>query len=302
MSLGVTKQVHMVHTCLNVNLQERLEHLLKDVFGAETYYKGYDESLDRDAALMLVHEMCIEPLSKRFQSQAVGSADWIKTNGQRFHSIAFKINEVPPADAHMQKAGLRVIYTNPKFKNTFFLTDERETFNACIEYCRVEMPNDSRIKPGWSPDKWRDEHPLGIEKLSSVTAVVHDLTAATRTWKALEFRHLGDRVDAVYGAKVSAFWCGSSVFELLKPTEKDTTLDRTLKNRGQGWYSVNFKVKNAQKAADYLRSKGLRLEGDVKRKFWIDPRDTFNAVYGFTDKEIPADPRRRLRYEKGMWV
>ena len=127
--LGIQRQVHIVHTTLNVKLQEELERLLRDVFGAETYYKDYSEELDRDAALVLIGEMCIEPLSKRFNLEAVGSAKWIKTNGQRFHSVAFKIEDVRQADAHLAKHGLKRYYTNPEYRNVFFLTELERVLN-----------------------------------------------------------------------------------------------------------------------------------------------------------------------------
>ena len=290
--LGIQRQVHIVHTALNVKLQEDLERLLRDVFGAETYYKDYSEELDRDAALVLIGEMCIEPLSKRFNLEPVGSAKWIKTNGQRFHSVAFKIEDVRQADAHLAKSGLKRYYTNPEYRDVFFLTEPEESFNAVFEFCRVEMPNDPRIKPGWSADKWRDEHPLGIEKLSSISSVVRDLDEAAILYgDAFGFQPLGQRDLEGEGARVAAYWAGESIFELMQPTTRRTPLDDCLRLRGEGWYAVNFKVKSAKKAAAYLKSHGLRLIGDEQSRFIIDPQDTFDAVYGFTQDEIPGDPR-----------
>jgi methylmalonyl-CoA/ethylmalonyl-CoA epimerase len=241
---------------------------------------------------VLVGELCIAVLSKRFiRMPPVGSGNWIKTNGQRFHSIAFKIKDVHKADEHMKRLGLKAVYADPAFRNTFFLTDEEETFNACIEYCQVEMPNDPRLVPGWSADWWRDEHPLGIERLASITAVVHDLPAAVKLYRDLEFQYLGERTIESDGVKAASFWAGETVFELLSPVIKDTLADRYLKNRGQGWFSANFKVKSPTKAAEYLKSKGLRLIGDTKTRFCIDPRDSFDAVYGFVGEDVPGDPR-----------
>lgn len=290
--LGIQRQVHLVHTTLNLNLQRQLEGLLCEVFGAQRYSQGYSPLLDRDSSLVLIGDMCIEPLSKRFEGTPVGSASWIKTNGQRFHSVAFKIEDVHAADEHLASRGLSRVYADPEFRNTFFLTEPRESFNAIIEFCQKEMPNDLRLRNGWSQTWWRDSHPLGIEKLSSISAVVSDIEDAMRLYRdVFGFQPLGQRDLEGEGARVAAYWAGESIFELMQPTTRRTPLDDCLRLRGEGWYAVNFKVKSAKKAAAYLKSHGLRLIGDEQSRFIIDPQDTFDAVYGFTQDEIPGDPR-----------
>jgi hypothetical protein len=56
---------------------------------------------------------------------------------------------------------------------------------------------------------------------------------------------------------------------------------------GGGIYSVNFKVKSLSAAADYLKSKGLRLVGEPKRRFNIDPRDAFGVTFTMVEQDLP---------------
>ena len=122
--------------------------------------------------------------------------------------------------------------------------------------------------------------------------MVRDLDEAASLYgDVFAFQPLGQRDLEGEGARVASYWPGESIFELMQPTTKGTPLDDYLRLRGEGWYAVNFKVKSAKKAADYLKSHGLRLIGDERSRFVIDPQDTFDAVYGFTQDEIPGDPR-----------
>ena len=49
-------------------------------------------------------------------------------------------------------------------------------------------------------------------------------------------------------------------------------------------------------AAAYLRGKGLRLEGDPARRFWIDPAQAVGRRIYFSETELlekPAAPSKR---------
>ncbi len=56
---------------------------------------------------------------------------------------------------------------------------------------------------------------------------------------------------------------------------------------------MNSKVNSPPRAAEYLKSKGLRLVGDPQPRFSTDPREAFGAVFIFAGEELANDPRVR---------
>jgi hypothetical protein len=45
------------------------------------------------------------------------------------------------------------------------------------------------------------------------------------------------------------------------------------------------------KAADFLRSKKLRIEAQSGDSLLLNQEDTFGLVVGFTERAVPNDPR-----------
>jgi hypothetical protein len=101
---------------------------------------------------------------------------------------------------------------------------------------------------------------------------------------------MGERDLAVEGAKVAAFRVGNKkpfVLEVMQPVAKDTLLADWTAKFQQGIYSVTFKVRSLARAAEYLQSKGLRLVGDLKQRFTIDPARLYGGVFTFVEQELP---------------
>ena len=292
--LAIEKLIWVTHSVRDVQTRIALEKFYLDIFAAQTFWDARPvQGLERDETLILIGKLMIIPIAPMETGSGIGRL--LVQNGHRFLAIALKVPDVKQADAHLARHGMKRVYFDPVFYNTFFWTDGAESCHTPYEICQVEMPNDLRLRPSWSPDWWRDEHPLGIEKLSSVATVVRDLDAAKKFYRdVFEFKPLHERIIESEGAKVAAFWASDFIFEVMQTMGKGTLLDDYLvKYPDGGVYSVNFKVKSPPKAAEYLKSKGLRLVGDPRSRFSIDPRDAFGAVFTFVGEELPNDPRAR---------
>lgn len=283
------KLLHMVHGAKDYSSRRALEDLYLDVFGAQTYFEARPiEGLDRDETLLLIGELCLIP-----QNGLNLDTDWNRLRAQyagRFAQMAIKIPEVPSQAAHFEQQGLNPIFVHPNFKSVFFMTDPKETLDIRFELCARDMPNDLRLRPEWSADWWRDSHPLRIEKLGSIVTATDNLEAASRFYgEVLELRHLGEREVPELGARAAAFGAGSKVpfvIEAWQPTESGTPLAEYVAQFGGGIYAVNFKVASLKGAAGYLKSKGLRLVLDSKRRVVIDPNDTFGVTFMMVEKDL----------------
>jgi hypothetical protein len=283
------KLLHMVQTAEDYSTRRALENVFLDVFGAQTYYEARPvEGLDRDETLVLIGELSLIP-----QSGLNLDTEWNRLRASyagRFAQMAIKIPDVESTEAHFREHGLNPVFAHPNFKKIFFMTDPKETVNIRFELCAVDMPNDLRLRPEWSADWWRDQHPLRIEKLSSIVTATDDLATASSFYKdVFELEHLGERDVTEVGARAASFLIGNKkpfVIEVWQPTESGTPLAEYVKNFGGGIYAVNFKVESLKTAADYLRSKGLGLAVSSERRVVIDPSETFGTTFMMVDQEL----------------
>jgi 4-hydroxyphenylpyruvate dioxygenase-like putative hemolysin len=288
--LKVDKMLHVMHAIESDEKRRGAEKFYLDVFAAQTYYDAHPvPGLERDETLTLIGKTTIIPMAPVDEVSEVGKV--IRSYASRFMGIALKVKDIHQADAHMKSKGIHPTYFDPIYLDVFFFTNPKETCGIPFEFCQVEMPNDLRLRPEWSPDWWRDHHPLGIEKLSSVATATGNLEQAKKFYREVfEFELLGERNLDSEGAKVAAFRVGDFVLEVMQPLTAGTALADFVSRYGGGVYSVNLKVKSTAKAADYLRSKKLRLIGDPQRRFSIDPHASFGARFTFLSEEIPNIP------------
>jgi catechol 2,3-dioxygenase-like lactoylglutathione lyase family enzyme len=287
----VDKLIHITHAMENNQRRAELEKFYLDVFAAQTFFDARPaQGLERDESLILIGKTQLIPQAPSDETAPV--AKTIQAYAPGLKGLALKVADLRKADAHLVRHGLHLNYTDPMFRDIFFLTRPEETFHFPVEFCQVEMPNDLRLRPEWSADWWRDHHPLGIEKLASLQVANPDLEAAKRFYREVfEFELIHEGTLESEAAKVAAFFAGDFVLEVLQPQGRNTPLADLVAKRGGGIYGLNFKVKSVPKAADYLKSKNLRLLADGAKRFTIDPRDAFGARYTFVSDKVPNDPR-----------
>jgi catechol 2,3-dioxygenase-like lactoylglutathione lyase family enzyme len=288
------KILHMTHVAADVAQRRKLESFYLEVFGAQTYFEARPiEGLDRDETLILIGELCLIPQCSTNLESEQGRLR--ASFAGRFAQIAIKIPDTASTEAHFREHGLNPICLHPAYKNIFFMTDPKESVGIRFELCAVEMPNDLRLRPEWSATWWRDSHPLGIEKLASVATATADLAKAVKFYdQVFQLKSIGRREVPEEGASAEAFRAGSKVpfvIDVLQPEAKGTALSDYVAKYGGGLYSVSFKVKSLSQAASYLKSKGLRLVGNEKRRFSIDPRDAFGVTFTFVDQDVPSQTR-----------
>ena len=283
------KLLHMTHVAKDQAARHELENFYLEVFGAQTYYEARPvEGLDRDETLILIGELCLIPQCSTNLNSEQGKLR--ASYAGRFAQMAIKIPDTESSDAHFRQHGLNPISMHPVYKKIFFMTDPKETLNIRFELCAVDMPNDLRLRPGWSANWWRDSHPLGIQKVASIATATDDLGKATRFYKeTFGLEDLGRREVPEMGAKAAAFRIGNKspfVIEVWEPAGKGTPLADYVGKYGGGIYAVNFKVKSLGAASEHLKSRKLRLVGDSKRRVTIDPRDTFGVTYTMVEQDL----------------
>jgi catechol 2,3-dioxygenase-like lactoylglutathione lyase family enzyme len=174
------------------------------------------------------------------------------------------------------------------------MTHPGDCHGMLIELCPLEMAGDLRIRPGWSPDVWRDEHPLGVTGLHNLSVAVRDLEAAGAWLTELlsstaRYREVRPGVDAEALAVPVA---GVDV-ELVQPRSAGSPIADYIGRYGQRLRSIEFGVLDVERARAHLEGCGLRVvEGSRPVR-----SPSTNATTGACDGSSP--PRPRVDTERG---
>lgn len=270
-----------------------------DVFGAETAYEMLitpetaEIGLDREERLMMIGDTMVIPIAPAGSGAAPGSpvGDMLRRSAapMRWLGVALKVADLAAADRWMQARGFKLHY-DPGMEAHYFLIARHQLLGMRMEVLRQDLPNDPRRDPDWTPAKWRDEHPLGIEGLQSIGLSAPSLAEARAVFgERLEWPELGARDLPGDQARCTGFLMGDTVLEAMEGHSEDSPVARHAREV-KGIYCLTFKVRSAEKAAEYLRGKGLGLVGDVAGRFAIDPDQAFGRLIYFTQTEVPGYP------------
>lgn len=288
---------HLTHVVTDLRPVDRW---YDEVFACTRYYHGFAKAAGRDASLLAIGEVIMEPMSPanvpNLRNQSVKR--FHDRFGQHLHSIAFYADDIPAISTHLAAHKLRmwdvtgrpVTPPNEKFA---VWTHPKETHGQ-LEFAVVGSNTiDPRLQPAWSSDFWRERHPLGIEGASHITAVVGDLAAAKHFYCDV----LGSKLiheEEVGGRKRSSYVSigEDTVVELAQPVSSSSLEGQDLEKNGEGIHSLTFKTRNLAKAAEFLKSKQMRPESDGKESIVLGPDQAFGMVVGFTERKLPNDPRR----------
>ena len=292
----IGKLFHLTHVVSDLTPVDRW---YDEVFACTRYYHGFAKAAGRDASLLAIGDVIMEPMSPanvpNLRNQSVKR--FHERFGQHLHSIAFYVDDVPAISEHLAAQKLRmwdvmgrpVMPPNEKFA---VWTHPKETHGQ-LEFAVVESNTiDPRLQPAWSNQFWRERHPLGIEGASHITVVVGDLASAKRFYcEILGAKPIHE--EEIVGRKRSAYVAvgEDTVVELAQPLSAAGREAQDLERNGEGIHALTFKTSNLARAAEFLKSKQLRPEPDGTAAIALGPEQAFGMVIGFTERRLPNDPR-----------
>ncbi|MBV1691124.1 glyoxalase [Novosphingobium sp. G106] len=264
-----------------------------DVFGAEIAYEmlvtpeAEAMGLDREESLMMIGDTMVIPIAPAGAGAKAGApiGDMLRRSAApgRWLGLALKTADLAAADAWLSAKGFKLHY-DPGMEAHYFLIARWQVLGVRIEIIKQDLPNDPRRDSAWTPAKWRDHHPLGIEGLQSIGVSAPSLEAAREVCAGkFEWPELGTRDRPGDQAICAAFHMGDTVIEALVGASEDSPVARHCRDI-QGIYCMTFKVKSAEAAADYLRGKGLTLIGDTADRFAIVPEQAQGRLIYFTEQ------------------
>jgi len=293
---SIGKLFHLTHV---VGDLDAVDKWYDDLFSVTRYYHGFAKPAGRDASLLAIGEVIMEPMmparAANLKNQSVKR--FHDRFGQHFHSIAWYVDDVPELSKHLDQHGLRLFdvggnrVTPPNEKFAVW-THPKETYGQ-LEFAVIGRNTiDPRLQPAWSNEFWREHHPLGIERASHITVVVKDLLSARRFYCDVLGARLLDERD-VSGRTRSAFVAvgADTVVELAQPISSTGLEARDMERNGEGIHALTFKTKDIGRAADFLKSKGLRSEPGEPDSFVLGQEAAFGMVIRFTQTGLRNDSR-----------
>jgi catechol 2,3-dioxygenase-like lactoylglutathione lyase family enzyme len=221
---------------------------------------------------------------------------------QHLHSFAWLVDEADlrPLFQDLRKDGVRIAKpagglfdTEPDELPSVIFTHPKDTYGQ-MEFmaCPPEgHPRDPLFGAGWSAAFWSDEHPLGIRRTSRMTNVVRDVDGALPLFTGPLGGTVFHRQTTDLAESAFVMVGSDSVIELARPVASDSMLARDLTENGEIPHAVHFLVKDLDPVERHVEKLGVRIAERRAGAIVLDPRDTFNAVIGFTDEELPGDPR-----------
>jgi catechol 2,3-dioxygenase-like lactoylglutathione lyase family enzyme len=289
------REFHLLHVVSDLDAADAW---YDRIFSVRRFVRNYMKAAMRKASLVLIGDFVMEP------AQPVQQPGWEKSAlgkfysrfGQHFHSIAWYVDDLRETCRALNEHNVRLFdmvgkpVTDPGRGDAVW--SHPQDTHAAFEFAVApRFFIDPRLQPGWSMEFPRDQHPMGIERASYITMLFRDLSDARRIY--------GDALGAeliheqeIPGRKRSAFYAvgEDTVIEAAQPLASSGPEGRELEQAGEGIFSVTFKTKNLDRAAEHLRSNDVHFDS-VEHSLVINREDAFGMVLGFTDQRLPNDPR-----------
>jgi catechol 2,3-dioxygenase-like lactoylglutathione lyase family enzyme len=219
--------------------------------------------------------------------------------GPHLHSLSWLVDkdDFESLVRRMQAAGIRVVAPDSspvgdEMPGVVF-THAKDTLGQ-LEFMAVGPEGwaiDARFNGNWgdkSPTWWRDEHPLGIVRLSHVTVGARDLERGLAVFEgALDgtVLHRAENEAYVLVGK-------ETVVHLAVPTDDASALAQDMATTGAELpHQFTFLVRDLDAAERHATSVGAAIAERTADTIVLDPATTFGARVAFTTATIPGDPR-----------
>ncbi len=293
---------HLIHV---VDDQGEVDAWYDEVFKPQRFIeRNWSDVEKRWASLAMIGDFMIEVIEPGSApgEEATPLGRFRSRFGQHFHSLAWYVDtpDVRPLFDELRADGVRIakpgggmfadgdvdpgptIFTHPK--DTFGQLE----FVALDEFWRERDP---RFGANWSPSVWRDDHPLGIERVAHFTTIVTDIQKARAFFEGPIGGHLVHTDTSASAESAFVFVGSDSIVELVKPAVDDSRLGVDLAQNGELPHGCTFKVVDLEAAERHIEKVGVGVAERSGDGFTLEPADCFGAVYAFTSRVVPGDPR-----------
>jgi catechol 2,3-dioxygenase-like lactoylglutathione lyase family enzyme len=223
-----------------------------------------------------------------------------KRFGTHWHSIAWYTDDLAEIWQRCTDSGVRVFGQGGRVLDQpptdgIVVTHPKDT-NAQLEFQPLAgtplVEHDLRLQPGWDPDWWVTNHPLGLRRLAYTTVLVRDLNRAKHVWvDIIGGVLLHENFSELTGTSNAYLLVGDTVVELATPTRDGTLAAADMAANGEIHHAAAFRVVDLERAERYLAAKGIKVADRDETTLLTDPTTTHGAPFRWTTAAIPGDPQ-----------
>ena len=264
----------------------------------------------RRAELIIIADCCVEPMSPArdvpgWDQAPVGR--FLNKFGSRWQTMSWYTEGIVDLYKHLQDRGTRLYLLGGNHGDDgldeglpVVFTHPRDSYGG-LEFAahqdtrRPPRPphRDPRFYPGFDPEWWARNHPLGVRRLGYTTLVVDDLEAATEFYcNGLNGKVLTETTSRACGTRNRYVSLGTdSVVELANPIGSGSLAAQDLALHGPMFHAVTWNVVDLDRTRAHLQDKGVGILDSDGQTLIADPKSTYGAVHRFTTWTPPGDPR-----------
>lgn len=296
MTLG--KIFHLVHMTGDL---PALEAWYDDVFSVRRGYLDhhYTDTEQRDASLVTLADVVIEPLAPAFRVAGWDTyplGKFYTRFGDHWHSISWYCEDNLPYWTLMRENGIRVFGAGgsnsdePPGPSVPIFTHPKDTI-AQLEFDppRDKRKDDPRLAPDYDPLWWVDNHPLGLYGMSYTTVLTTDLSRGERIFAGVLGGEVLERSSSeLTGTEDVYIKVGEAVVQLSKPTADHGIAADDLAASGEIHHAACFRVADLDRAEEYLASKGIKTSARDDHTILSLPETTHGVPFRWTTRVIPG--------------
>jgi catechol 2,3-dioxygenase-like lactoylglutathione lyase family enzyme len=292
----ISRVFHLTHVVDDLDATLRW---YDDVLGAQFLSAPMRGPTGGNICLLLVADLVLLPMSPA--TDDVGTLRFRQRFGQHLHSLAWFVEDAADLVSTLEARGLalRDEYGRPLDGIDHEIWTPPRQAPCLLEFFRapteagpgsgVGLPNDPRFAPDWTPAAWA-EHPLGIRRTACLTVVSAEPERASAFFTdALRGKVIAEVGETAWATRSTFIQVGDfTVIEVARPLDDAGVAGLDLAANGEILHAATFEVPDLGAAADFLESKGMRVERPERHALSVAADDTFGLVLRFTDRPVTA--------------
>ena len=298
--MAIGKLFHIIHMTGDL---AALESWYDRVFSVRRGFldHNYMPGEKRDASLVVLGNCVIEPLAPAFRIEGWESMPlgrFYRRFGNHWHSIAWYTDDAGEIWQRCTDNGIRVFVeggvrtTERPPPESAIMTHPKDTI-AQLEFMRREGTalerKDPRFQPGWDPNWWAENHPLGLVGLAYTTVLTRDLDRAANVYvDILGGSLMHESLSGLTGTRNAYVLVGDTIVELATPVRDGTLAADDMAANGEIHHAVAFRVNDLDTVAKYLASNGIEALARDENTLLTRPETTHGVPFRWTTAGLPG--------------
>lgn len=258
--------------------------LYQRVFAATPFFEGLLPVQRRQAALLLINDLCVELLDA---PPAVRAEPYVTKHGGRFYALTLQVPDVEEAAARLAERGIGAM----ERRGHHLVADPATTHGVRFEFTDADLPGDPRLEPGWTRKAPPGASRVPVDGLWSLSLLMDDVAAADLFFKeVLGAREVGMLIQGEHSKRSVFYAVGNARISSMQPKDEESELARVLETQGLGIHGVGLTTQDPQGAGRFLRGQGLGLLGSAQTRYTVHPSSFLGARYLFMQRPSPDNP------------